>query len=1019
METTCKKALCPDRPGEKKIGQATSAPPCERGVPIYPLRYGIADRVLEKKVFPTLSTDGYPALTGGKAYGLRVLRPGTYVYLCYFENGRMWTQHYQVTDDMRFARIWWTRADDNDATPGRLARPDMAGAKPFLLAPESKTAEIVYLMVSETMLTHARLWNIEIDKGGIRTKLATKVRPSGGVEQTHAFNIALVASAAPELIRPTLNGKSGYYKWSEIAEPEKFTTHDAVITGAHIALAPTKGVVPLAVVLHDPIGITSELAHLAAVAAAERQVYEADNNHAYTSAAIVKLYLHNLQKNADSEFYAKRQKLVRYYENDNADRAYGNAMPFMFSYERTIKTKQADIEKRVSDLERWVRTAGSAMGKDWRDDWLSKVFACFDLGAKQNAQDYERVVTLCVGGLIHSEAGRAAYKDLLLAAPEKSPVWLSLAHGIPELHQHFANPDLLKNVLDIGVAGFAPIFQFNIDRPATPYSGILVDLMIPLLADKALPNPKADVITRRLRLFAEIRVGETLVTYRVSSAEATKQYSQFRGEQIMSQKQLRKWGITLARPLRNLSAKVTLFEVVSKGAGKDYISPSPAGAEQKFKLEGNVFQRMLKKMQASHGYATAQRGIVGGEYAITGLAAVSAVMALRASTSDLMQDGFLSKDLQSRTMSAATFLSAISAVLSAGYYIKGDLLQLRQLASGATLKASRLGGALAARTVATRFGAGAAALGAVADVVRSARAFGAAQNNEAGRIYLASAGFGALAAASMLFSTTSVTAVVGGLGIAGPVGWLILAALATGAVVYFSYRALAAKFQPDEVWLAHSFWSRGDARYRFRTLQEELAAFHGAVYGARVVAEWEDPKSAVPLTLSNLAWRSFVPFYGMWQDAKALHREITADGVGTLVLSIVLPGYPNDSEKVPTQDFEIAAPFLHRLRVHRNGKSLKQVDGPLFVPLDYRFPYDDAFMFTGTDVTQNGVRVLTWRITMRADAKVELDYCYRPDPGGQPELALLPQRQPLIFTRGTWLTEPISPSLLDPVKEPQ
>ena len=45
-------------------------------------------------------------------------------------------------------------------------------------------------MVSETMLTHARLWNIEIDKGGIRTKLATKVKPSGGIEQTHAFNIA-------------------------------------------------------------------------------------------------------------------------------------------------------------------------------------------------------------------------------------------------------------------------------------------------------------------------------------------------------------------------------------------------------------------------------------------------------------------------------------------------------------------------------------------------------------------------------------------------------------------------------------------------------------------------------------------------------------------------------------------------------------------------------------------------------------------------------------------------------------
>ncbi len=86
-----------------------------------------------------------------KAYGLRVLRPGTYVYFFYFQNGRMWTQHYQVTDDVRFARIWWTRADEEDAIPWRLARPETVSAKPYLSAPATKEADVVYLLTSESM----------------------------------------------------------------------------------------------------------------------------------------------------------------------------------------------------------------------------------------------------------------------------------------------------------------------------------------------------------------------------------------------------------------------------------------------------------------------------------------------------------------------------------------------------------------------------------------------------------------------------------------------------------------------------------------------------------------------------------------------------------------------------------------------------------------------------------------------------------------------------------------------------
>lgn len=101
----CPKALQPPHPSAKRLGKAISPPPCQRGIPLYPLRYGITDEPFDAKVFPTLSTAAYPALSNGKAYGLRVLRPRSYVYLLSREEGRMWTRHYQVTDNIRFAPI--------------------------------------------------------------------------------------------------------------------------------------------------------------------------------------------------------------------------------------------------------------------------------------------------------------------------------------------------------------------------------------------------------------------------------------------------------------------------------------------------------------------------------------------------------------------------------------------------------------------------------------------------------------------------------------------------------------------------------------------------------------------------------------------------------------------------------------------------------------------------------------------------------------------------------------------------
>ena len=110
MSQPYEKALGPDRPNEEQLGKAISPPPFQRCVPIYPLRYGGAECSWDKDLFPRLGTDGYPELAAGKAYGLRVLQPG---------------------------------------------------ANPYLTAPGGKTADVVYLLSSETMLTHARLLSIE------------------------------------------------------------------------------------------------------------------------------------------------------------------------------------------------------------------------------------------------------------------------------------------------------------------------------------------------------------------------------------------------------------------------------------------------------------------------------------------------------------------------------------------------------------------------------------------------------------------------------------------------------------------------------------------------------------------------------------------------------------------------------------------------------------------------------------------------------------------------------------------
>lgn len=409
MTTTYKIALGPDRPNEKQLGKAISAPPCHRCIPVYPLRFGIADSALDKDVFPTLDTKGYPALASGKAYGLRVLRPGTYVYLCYFENGRMWTQHYQVTEDVRFARIWWSRADETDATPGRHARPDTVGAKSFLSAPDSKTAESVYLVVSETLLTHRTLWDIETNKDGLRDALAVKIQPGGGDKQKHAFNAALLGNAAPELVAPAVYGTPMHYGWSEIRFSATAPNHNNILGNMYIELRPSMDVTPLAVALPDPIGIASELHYLVTDAVATKTKYAGRNAHKLQSGTLIANYFEAMTKQTASspelsKILAKQRGLVNY----------AGAISFPDTYSKKIKEFEKAIATAVNDCIAWVRLID-------QEKLLGKALSCFDLRVIHNARDYENAVFQCVGGLVHTKDGAQVLGDLIAKPADKSP----------------------------------------------------------------------------------------------------------------------------------------------------------------------------------------------------------------------------------------------------------------------------------------------------------------------------------------------------------------------------------------------------------------------------------------------------------------------------------------------------------------------------------------------------------------------------------------------------------------------
>jgi hypothetical protein len=794
--SACPKALQAPHPSSKLLGKAISPPACEAAIPLYPLRYGIADSPYRTDIHQTLATPDYPALTGDKAYGLRVLRPGTYVYLCYFRDGRMWNRHYQVTEDIRFAPIWWGETDYAHSTPGSQVQPDTTGAAPCVWVPPAARDSLVYLVVSDTILTHEALWEVETNADGRRDALATVVAPFNGPEQPHVFNAVLLTLATPELMRPTLGGVPTYYPWSEITPAKHYPDVNDIVSRMHAVLRPHGDVVPLAVVLHDPVGIASELNYLCAAQVKKRDDYQAQSKHRLHSAGLIDAYFKH------AEAASKTPPALTALARQRALVNLAGAREFAPAHQARLTAFQADITRACADVVAWLQGVHKA-------GLLGQAFGLFDLRCPHNASNFEAVVLHCFGAAVHSDDGLAELAKHIDAAPHISPLWRALGAGDEPLMARLAAP------MTIGKGVYDAVDRVLEERPGTPITDLLTRLLWPYLGSASVQA--AEVQVRRLRHIGEMRFGITVGRRLVTPQQYLAYSGELQGYVAMGREVQVRWpgaflpavGTGTGTATRVQAASVEIWEWETVGT-TTVVDMDP---------EGNPLIRNLNRLRAAAGAVSTG---VGGGLAIWG-----------------MRNALKGWDDRHRVTSR-------TAVSGAGFALTGASIEAMALVLSTSAarrnnpslaKAIKIQGIKLGTIVA---GSAAAALFAIADLARAAGS-NSDSNPEQARIYVYSAmSGGILAVATGLGGSATLATLEAGKAVAvlglTPAGWAVIALLAIGAVVYFTLQADQAQHNPLEIWLKHSAW--GVATPRF-TLPQELHAWHSLHFSPRITPQWQ------------------------------------------------------------------------------------------------------------------------------------------------------------------------------------
>ncbi|MCO7596370.1 MULTISPECIES: toxin VasX [Pseudomonas] len=839
MTITYKRALQPDHPSAKRVGEAISPPPCERGIPVYPMRYGIADHPLDRDAFPTLSVDHYPALQGGKSYGLRLLRPGSYLYLFYFQHGRMKTRHYLVTEDIRFAHLWWTPTDYSSQAPGSHARPDMARATHYVLAPAPSVADTLYLMVSETLLSHATLWQIEQDEGGLRSQLATTLLPSQAPTHPHVFDSAHVISAMAELKISSLTGVFPTFPGAS-QRPEFMPVYRQALSNLARHLGP--GTRPLAVALHDPLGVVSELHHLLTLSVEKKTRYTGQHAHRLQSANFIAGYFNTASKEAppgsDTASSLDRQRKLVDYQG---------AMDFPGLYAKEVARLDATIEVLVQDIIAWTRLIGS-------DHLLGKALGCFDLEVTAIANAYEDAVFDCIGGLVHSKAGQQQLEQVVMLPPGQSPFWRALSNGNKTLATRLkdATGDIAKNL-------FSVVDNYLEEHVATPATNALIGLL------QALPaTHQADVLVRRLRHVMEIRFNATIVMYDISLADLMRYSREFQGHQAPRGEYLKTWKLPEPKVSHmQLTTRVRIYDWVKIGettyqkmdgasTGQSSLPPS-----RSIQVEGNLFIKMLNKLRSAGGYLFTG---VGGYLAISGF--TNALRQFQRQDEKMFHLGYL----------AGATLSLASAIIETGAL---GTTAFATLHNNANLK-------ITAKILSAKFGmarlatAGAGVISFL-DALRAADSLYNKNPTQAAMYLGAAFSSGLMALASwgggtaLAIGLTSAAVPVTVLGLT-PVAWAIVALAAFGLGIAFMVGVDTTKHGAIDIWLKHSAWGIHHRQY---TNLQELEAVHSLYYRPRLSAQWNQTFGS---TIGTLHIQCHLPeTQGTLQDQFQIRLKVKLD----------------------------------------------------------------------------------------------------------------------------------------------
>ncbi|MEG1340950.1 MAG: hypothetical protein RSD81_09200 [Pseudomonas sp.] len=801
-----KKALQPPHPSEPIVGQFIRNLPCQRCIPLYPLRYAISDRPIDCQAQPQLDIADYPPLKGPMHYGLRVLRPGTYVYLFYFKDGRMWTQHYQVTEDGRFAALWWNEQDHEDQTPGRHARPDVTGATAYLPAPESHIADTVWLQVSDTLLSHCMLWQIEQDSEALRSRLATPVKSAQGPGQAHTLpadqlqaqvaEMGLTQLQATQQLRAswTLFPASHPLHWSE--HQHNPVPGSTIAAAMRAILMARTDIQPLAVVVHDPIGITSELNYQVTRAVQARTRFAADNAHKLTSAQLIGGYFQQNHPASMTEALARQKRLVNWAELQR----------FPASYAQRLAALETPIKVAVDDVANWLKGAGL----------IGFAFTCFDLEVLSNAEDFEEAVIQCTGALVHSEAGRKLLAVMVETPPARSLYWLAVAQ---------ANPDILARLekpADLSKRAFEVLDKYLEEHAATPATNALIGLL------QALPDAKkADVLVRRLRHVLEMRFNATLIEHNIGTAQYLRYVREFEGHQVLGPELLKRWGLNIDTTVTPGTAQVQMkfYEWVKVDETEYRVLDTPDAqraalpSKPLVPLERNPLLRQVERLRGPMGHM------------FTGVGGVTAVLGMRQSYKDLKTSEL--ETVIGITGATLTLIGASIEIGSTGISLTVKNRGNANLHNAAKVYAAKRGMAV--------FGAAGASLFALSDGVKAAKSLHDRNPQQAGMHVGATVAGGVLTLATWAGGIATAKTLIGGAGPVAflgltPAGWAVIALIAVGVGIVFALTADAAKHGPLEIWLKHSAWGQHPIHYNH---QQELDAFYSLLYRPRLNAQWD------------------------------------------------------------------------------------------------------------------------------------------------------------------------------------